>query len=303
VKPDYSLTVQELYEQVGKKMIIEQKQLYPLSAVYHDQKITDGLPSWIPDWSRPAPAFDTSADAQVYNLTTGQPVSDKYGIDVSLVENNGRELLRIAGYAIAPISNVTPVLTASDILDRFSKEDCVLLKKELKKICNGFDDYTILNSMTRKRTHLLVMLNSYPGHLFGYKDFYSFLTEPSLPVDSHDFEGYEALVEQFRSALASLCDGIRLFTFDAVAWDCKDSSSVEQRIGSAPAIVQVGDVVCMLFGGIYFYLLRDDVDGYVRLLGTCHISGCAYSDIILQSERNAKYHSRNGSPTHYFQIF
>jgi hypothetical protein len=304
VKPDYSLTVQELYEQVGKKMIIEQKQPYLLSAVYHDQKIAEGLPSWIPDWSGPAPAIDTRVDAWAYKSPTGRPIRDEYGIDVPLVENNGREFLRIAGYAIAPISNVTPVLAAWDIVDRFSKEDSVVLKKELKEICDRFDDDAIQTAMIRDRKYPRALLASYPGPLFGYKDLYSFLTEPSLPVESHDFEGYESLVEKFRSALASLCDGRRLFTFDAVEWNSIESSHVKQRIGSAPAIVQEGDVVCMLFGGIYYYLLRDDVNGYVRLLGTCHIYGYGYEvNITQQYSRNVALHCRTGKPTHYFQIF
>ncbi|KAF2119506.1 heterokaryon incompatibility protein-domain-containing protein [Lophiotrema nucula] len=295
VKPDYSLPVHELYEQVAKKMIVEQKQTYLLSAVYHDRKIVDDLPSWIPDWSKPVPAVETVRIGGGLYVSTG-PVTDGYGVDVSLVKNKGREYLRIAGYEIASISNVTPVLRASDIMDRFSKDDSVLLKKELKRICDTLDDDAILNAMTRHREYPQKLLASYPEPLFGYDDLYSFLTEPSTTVDAHDFEGYQSLLEQFRSTLASLCDGRRLFTFDAVEWYSEESHHLEHRVGSAPAIVHKGDIVCMLFGGFDFYLLRVEVDGYVRLLGTCDIHGYKY-------EEDVAFHRMTGRPTHYFDIF
>lgn len=153
-------------------------------------------------------------------------------------------------------------------MDRFSKEDSVLLKNELKDICETLDDDAILKAMTRNRAYTQKLLASYPVPLFGYNDLYSFLAESSTPVDSHGFEGYEALVEQFRSSLASLCDGRRLFTFDAVEWYSNNSPHLEHKIGCAPTIVQKDDIVCMLFGGFAFYILRQDVDGYMRLLGT-----------------------------------
>lgn len=90
-------------------MIIEQKQPYLLSAVYHDREITDGLPSWVPDRSRPAPALDAFRIGGELYVSTGA-VTDEYGVDVSLVKRDGKKYLRTAGYAISAIAKATSVL-------------------------------------------------------------------------------------------------------------------------------------------------------------------------------------------------
>ncbi|KAJ4293619.1 hypothetical protein N0V90_008903 [Kalmusia sp. IMI 367209] len=295
IQPDYNMPVLELYEQVAKKMILEQKQPYLLSAVYHDREINDGLPSWVPDWSKPAPALDTMTIGRGVYMYKG-PVTDDYGVDVSLVKKEGREYLVIAGHDIDNVENVTQVIRASDIMDGFSKEDSVLLKKELKEICKKFKANDILKAMTRNRVYPQELLASYPEPLFGYDDLYSFLTELSTTKDTHDFEGYEELVGNFRSMLASLCDGRRLFTFEPFEWYTETSRFVKQRIGSAPEIVQKGDTVCLLFGAFDIYLLRHDGDDHMRLLGSCDVAGYNY-------ELNVAVHKFTKRPMDYFEIF
>jgi hypothetical protein len=291
IKPDYSLSVHALYEQVAEEMIVEQKQCYLLSAVYHDREIVDGLPSWVPDWSRATITLDTLRIGEGVYISTGP----EYGIDVPLVEKSGRAYLRIVGYAVASISYVSPVLQTSAIMARFSKADSMLLT-ELKNICTNHDDDAILEAMMRHRAYPQQLLASYPEPLFGHPDLYSFFTDISPRVNTNDFIGYQTLVEQFRSSLANLCDGRRLFSFFAEEWYSEESSHLQHRIGSAPAILQGEYKVCILYGGFDFYLLRNDADGSMRLLGTCDIQEYKY-------ESNAALHRMTGRPTHHFEIF
>ena len=78
-------------------------------------------------------------------------------------------------------------------------------------------------------------------------------------------------------------------------WYSKRGAHLERRIGSAPAIAEKGDTVCMLFGGFDFYLLRDGDQGY-QLLGTCDIHDYEY-------EWNVANHKTTGRPTHHFEIY
>jgi hypothetical protein len=184
-------------------MIIKRNEPYLISCVYHGDEVTDGLPSWVPDWSKPAPALDTFRIGGEIYVNTG-PVLDTYGVDVSLItrtvrgsdndKEESQEYLRIAGSHIANIKMVTSILRAEHITSCFSGEDeeTQNLKDILKDVCDEFDDKDVLTAMLRCRAHPQKLLDSWPEPFFGYKDLYTFLTTPNIPESELDEE--QALV-------------------------------------------------------------------------------------------------------------
>lgn len=178
-------------------MIIERNEPYLLACVHHGDEIGEGLPSWVPDWSKPAPALDAFRIGGEIYINTG-PALDTYGVDVSLISRpihgtdpeETQEYLRIAGSHIAEISKVTPILRSSHITSCFSGQDSETqqLKKMLKELCEEYDDDDILAAMLRHRRYPQKLLDSWPEPLLGYKDLYTFLTTPSIPPSDLDEE-------------------------------------------------------------------------------------------------------------------
>lgn len=109
-------------------------------------------------------------------------------------KDKSQEYLRIAGSYLAEIEMVTPILRAEHITSCFSGEDeeTRQLKEILREICDEFDNEVILTAMLRSRVYPQKLLDSWPEPFFGYKDLYTFLTTPDIPVSELDEE--QALV-------------------------------------------------------------------------------------------------------------
>jgi len=59
-------------------------------------------------------------------------------------------------------------------------------------------------------------------------------------------------------------------------------------LGLGPAIMEEGDIVCVLFGGVMSYILRPSEEGRYLFLGDCYVRDVMNGEVVEQRKRDRR---------------
>jgi len=245
--PDYSLSVDSVYQQLAERVIQAGNLAGLLCAVQHGAEIT-ASPPWIPQWDK----YHTSP------INTNFTIVDAPPAEATLMKDH----LIVRGSHLSTISSVSPAITPSPtgggIFEVLNSHQTAALHALLRDP----EKHAMLSStLTAGKTwHGGDMgPDDQDNHIADFAAFAREQQDPrwrdSFPTDLYSEEGHAG---QFWEAMCWACAGKR-FLFD-------DGG----RLGLAPVAARKGDWVCRVAGGSVPLVLRPQ-DGHVLLVGECYV--------------------------------
>ena len=243
--PDYSLTVDHVYQQLAERVVRTGNLVGLLCAVQHGAEIT-ALPTWIPRWDE----YKTSPINTSFAAVDAPPEVSVM-TDHLIVRGSHLCTTRSASPTITPLPNGDGIF---DILDAYQTAALHALLRDPEN--HAMLSFTITAGKMWHGGD--IGRNDQQDHV---ANFAVFAREQSpgwrkcFPMDLYN-EGARA--GQFREAVCWACAGKR-FLFD-------DGG----RLGLAPMAAQEGDWVCRIAGGSVPLVLRPQAD-YFLLVGECYI--------------------------------
>ncbi len=259
LNPDYSKATWQVYAQFAKHIILQQRKLDFICAG-NNLKLTDGLPSWVPDFQKcndeipvPLKGLDTLMDEHLYNVSAKKSMEVVFSDDLRALRATGLLVGTIA--ALAPYWD--PHRSTSDFFETlpsaFAKwGDFCLLEGKSSESKYGSD-----------RTQLAFSKTLTADRLLGFKSDVSRFApeEGALEVWAkgipQEFEPHSDPVR--RERLWS--EHVRFWFEGALMYRCLAFLD-NGCIGLLPQIARVEDVVCILFGCDTPVVLRPRVEGY-----------------------------------------
>lgn len=265
IKPNYNLSVLEVYENVVTKFLVDQKKVQVLSLVQHGPVIPSDKKSWATDWDkRRHNVFGQEPRKTTSDMPPGvcKPVCD--------IAN----CVAIQGIAVDDIGSVM-----SDEADSIPSKDINMarrLKTLMEKLREDYSSETVAWTLTAGFSTHYTLVNDHGAHLTEYNAFSEWDFEQGAPVSESDIHPYFRLVDIVLSPR-------RLFT------------TTKGLLGLGPMIIQEGDIVSVLFGGNVPYALRPVGDHY-RLVGEC------YFHSIMEGQGVEEW-KKSGEPAKNFHIY
>lgn len=259
LNPDYSKATWQVYAQFAKHIILQQRKLDFICAG-NNLKLTDGLPSWVPDFQKyndeipvPLKGLDTLMEEHLYNVSAKKPMEVIFSDDLRALRATGLLVGTIA--ALAPYWD--PHRSTSDFFEKlpsaFAKwRDFFLLEGKSSESKYGSD-----------RTQLAFSKTLTADRLLDFKSDVSRFTpeEGALEVWAkgipQEFEPHSDPVR--RERLWS--EHVRFWFEGPLMYRCLAFLD-NGCIGLLPQIARVEDVVCILFGCDTPVVLRPQGEGY-----------------------------------------
>ena len=256
VEADYGISAAECFQKVAETLLLKHGLIEVLSDVRHATGIsTDGI-SWVPDWQY-WPVTDRHLSSawgwSIAQTNTRRPAG------ISKTTLASQECLNFHGFAFDTISSVGRFASS----DTGRCQDGVLgvhirqvLFRELEEE-HGADIF----ACTLVAFNELEKQSNLPEDVAGvvevYRDFMQWVPAADEEVID-ETDRFSSAVRRFRARFHARI---------------KSRSIIKMRnglIGLGPGVVEVGDVVVFIFGGIIPYILRP-VDGLWRLVGECYV--------------------------------
>lgn len=272
--PDYTKSHDQIYRDVTRKLIKEMRSLDVLSEVSHDEDTLSKSPSWAPCWNqlRLASVLGISAFRPFYQVCSDLPTS--------LYESAHEDILSLRGLLFDVVASVGhiidgfeyslkerasfPTLALHPWVDDLSTTETYPTGEALDAVYSITLAANVRDGFVPADENLTQHLADFCAYLIGYFQ----LTSPDRPIDT-------ALREAAGSGKGS--------RFSAAA----DRASHNRRlivtskgyIGLGPSALREGDQVCVLFGGIVPFTLRQE-DGVYRMIGECYVHGLMRGEAI-----------------------
>jgi hypothetical protein len=238
------------------------------------------LPSWVPDWSHDNERRTIIAAGAKFNADNGsQPI-------ISISEE--RKVLTIQGFVFDTISELNGVYAIRDQIDmdprsedvqrkrtmaaKRSIENCIDLAKRAYQIPEGQTSEEVLwRTLCCDLTPDIPPNRAPKSYGGGYKLLRKF-HEAMREDGSYDFthEVYKNLEFLRVNYIPN-----SVFTNSVQKFTTARNMCVTTRgyLGRVPRGSEVGDKICILFGGSVPFVLRDAGDGYFTFIGECYIHG------------------------------
>jgi hypothetical protein len=265
IKPDYSLTTGQVYQDVVLRFIHHFNTLKILASCEMQEKPLD-MPTWVPNWSVgniADPLWSPLADAQSPAAAEylGNGVLSAAGVNAASVES--AEKINFVNSSnpelIATIRRHAP----ADVLCGSTVGGVSLLDAYCRTICC---DYFGEGYLPR--------LSHFPTFQESREALVSFLTQ----------DGDSAVDLTPSSGPAKYLDW---------AWNFLQGrsffKSVEGYIGLAPRAAKPGDEICVLFGCQSPLLLRRTQETRYQVVGECYVYGLMHGEAFL-GQLDWKYH-------------
>ena len=292
-RPDYTLDPVEVSMRFAERLIMKQKNLAHLSWS-HVSHFSDGsddssrLPSWVPD--NTGRGKTTSLSQAYYGSASGDSE-----IQASIDASNGT--LRILGRRVCAIqqtartpAEVTSARNKTKTIDRPASEasdDPVLQIEaasnwisEARSLSKSWLDEISLNrTMTCASNYMQNGLS-----LLHYVSLFQLTRELKKETQHSEGEKSEQLIysKLLIKHWTTSGQGIRRAARAIQIYSKGRRLAVTSRGGFAcvPEQSQVGDVVCVLYGGRVPYVLRPLKDGGYRILGGAYVDGMMYGKAL-----------------------
>jgi hypothetical protein len=138
IVPDYKKTEAQVYTDVAMRLIRHEQSLRPLLAVHEDKSSIRGLPTWVPNWTRPVgnTPSDNIANRRLQHFTAWPPspgplpeLVDDYALGVT-----GMSVDRIVAITKPLFQNETDLVEAIDELETFfglAEDPCAVYKGDV----------------------------------------------------------------------------------------------------------------------------------------------------------------------------
>ena len=273
-KPDYSLTVRQVYTSVARNLLGADgyHDLRCLSYVQKTNKIHE-LPSWVPDWSRP---FSRRLIAESENKfqATGNPQAPVISCPDSIDNDHRRASLTIRGVRILTIKALDPSSTSWGVGERMHAA-----------MMNAFPDPYPTTNQT--------YLEAYPGsvnpmvpgeygpaperrfgtfweHIRAYED-QANSTNMSDQSERYTQGQLDAKINEYFK-LGMVSDGIAYQRVFFISWT--------GFMGLAPTETLPNDEVVLFFGACVPFIIRESKDGEWNLIGECYVYGLMFGEAM-----------------------
>jgi hypothetical protein len=267
--PDYSLSFQKVYGQVVQYCVESLGTLDIFGYCSLQQNLENELPSWVPDWramNKPHEA-DMAIPLHTQSLQQGEAPYQASGASQPVLHfSEGFTTLRIEGLQIDTLKNVR-ALDAS-YLDQ-------------PPAAHGSEEsHREPGSLRNTDAGATVSVSLQPEDV-------AFLNERAQSIGSS--ESYTFQQKQFDKSLMSLFPSTHSAD-PTEAWDrirklvsvgtSRKLVTSERFVGLGPKGAQVGDVVCIFFGGRNPYLLRRSSGDSYLLVGECYFNGLMHGEAL-----------------------
>ena len=273
--PDYNSSVQLLYGDFTRSILLRDRSLAFLCNVLHPQCLK-GLPSWVSDWTAPATIRRSLGSRSAkHQFSAG---GEKALIEFS-ADKQGLYLQGTVIGEVRKLGSILPQRTAELFISEWEE-----LAQSVLPYHNG-DDFpgvlwrTLIASDPKDSNQSSDVLQSLYeswnwniiGNMLQHKSkkhvqFKEFKAppwwHPNLPSDDVQSKSLE-----FQSMIADSSLGRRMFTTD------------NRYLGLAPAVARERDLLCVLHGGpVPFILRQDPSSNQYTLVGECFALGLMHGE-------------------------
>jgi hypothetical protein len=284
VRPDYTLTVQEVYIRAARYMLSNNSSFLLLqSGIGHERKV-DGLPSWVPDWSALRPQMH-QVDSHLGNgdqpSGRGSLLSPRFTLSANLLE------ISVQGVTISKIKHISATSCCFDGSSEAGRQGVQPFYQAAHLIATTHlpNMYTLTNQSLAEAFWRTLIADRHPSNdqqrgkpvslewpaQAEYGEYFKIWRDGMLGLDESavqlsDEEGLRVKNASFAysRALGNACRDSRKF---AVTED--------GMIGLVPPLTEVGDEVCILADAAKPVLLRmgNTERGTYLLVGDCYMHG------------------------------
>ena len=289
IKPDYSMSCEELYTKAAILMLEEDPFFILSCAEYSAQGSEPSLPSWVPNWIGKYKYKATALFSFNHGFMTGGRTSKR------VIYSESGQTLTVTGFVFDIVSRVSQHLCDEVTSHTNSREDVYKKFFDKRMLFQEFDE--IANDS-----------NPYPGEM-NFEDALSrlFVCDQPLkgceglhPSDQLHKQAYRAMryflrhLEDFYARDTAAIDVQELANEPLVNAYLRLSSqnisykrlcaSSRRYLGWLPDAGALGDVICIFSGADVPYLLRPDRDDHYKLIGECYIQGIMHGEALINGK-------------------
>jgi hypothetical protein len=290
---DYSKSLEDVYTDVVVHELMQKKTLFSLAnagitAYPHNPQ----LPTWVADWSHDNERKTIIAAGAKFNADGGsRPI-------LSISEN--RKVLTIQGFVFDTVSQLNQVYATREQIDmdprsqeaqrkkivkaKLSIENCIELAKGAHKVPEGQTSEEVLwRTLCCDLTPDIPPSRAPSSYGGGYKllrKFQEATREDGSYDATHEIFKQPELLKKNWIPSSVFMNSVGKFTIARNMCVTSDG-----YLGRVPRGSEVGDKICILFGGSVPFVLRDTGDGYVIFIGECYIHGIMDGEAIRVHDR------------------
>ncbi len=257
IKPDYTESTSEVYQDLVLQTLQDLEDLYLLAACELEERPTD-MPSWVPDWPVPTEAGPLRAF-----LASGGSRSNAHYVDRGILKTTG---VRYAIISRVEQISITKKATANDTLSfqRLTPPEALNNSNSYIGGASLFDAYRQTFICGRISERCLPPQDFFPPLKASREIFRSILTyKPSL-TPSLSLENCT-----YWNTVYHRCQGRLFFT------------TKEGYIGLAPKMTKLGDTVCRLLGCDMPLIFHPIGNGRYKVVGQCYVCGLMDNEALL----------------------
>ncbi|KAH7119300.1 heterokaryon incompatibility protein-domain-containing protein [Dactylonectria macrodidyma] len=288
LEPDYSLSVEAVWERFGIKCLVDDQNLkfLALNACMGPDK-SSNLPSWVPVLDGKITSNSiTSYTIRPQCFHAGGPITPL----VTVSANN--RLLHLSGRIIDTVKATTRSLTEipfpseADVLPMTGFSSQVKMwKRNWFQECRDLaadGDWSNL-STAKKRAFLKTMICEMTGMRDPAPEELIDAVEVYLGYNIDYFTPGYVLSETVRDIILTH-GGVIEHSILSFVSNLRFCTTQEQRFGQVSKEAKPGDLICVLLGAEIPYILRAEKTGNYQLVGQCYLHGVMQGETLLDGK-------------------
>jgi hypothetical protein len=289
---DYSKSWEEVCTDVAVHELMQKRTLSILAdAGICTYSKNPELPSWVADWSHDNERKTT--------IETGASFSADGGSQPILSTSKDKKILTVRGFVFDTVAELNQVYVTREQIDmdprseaaqrkkrlesKRSIESCVELAKNAHQVPEGQNSEEVLwRTLCCDLTPNIPPRRAPESYAGGYK-FLRRLQEVIKEDGSYGFT--HQLYKDPEFWQKNLIPG-SVFVNSVLKFTIARNMCVTTRgyLGRVPRGSEIGDKICILFGGSVPFVLRDNHDGYFKFIGECYVHGIMDGEAVKGQE-------------------